>query len=104
MVKKIIAYKLVRKMTDGKLASLFINMRARLPLNKWLIAEEHPTKGFAYRPGWHCTLKPIAPHLSKKDRVWVKVEIKGLEYYDRPESQGGTWILAKQMKILNMLH
>ena len=98
--KSIIAYKLVRKMSDGKLASLFIDRKSRLPINKWLVAENHPTKGFAHRPGWHCTLKPFAPHLSETGRVWVTVEIKGLSYYDRPESQGGTWVLAKQMRIL----
>jgi hypothetical protein len=96
----ILAYKLVRKMSDGKLASLFINRKSRLPLNKWLVAGSYRTKGFAYRPGWHCTLKPIAPHLSTEGRVWVKVEITGLTYYDRPESQGGTWILAKKMRII----
>ena len=42
----------------------------------WLDAEEHPTKGFAFRKGFHCTLKPIAPHLSTKNRCWVEVEIE----------------------------
>jgi hypothetical protein len=98
-----IAYKLVRKMKDGTLASLFINKKDRLPLGVWLKAESFPTKGFAYRKGWHCTLKPVAPHLSEKDRVWIVVSVKDLEYYKRPESQGGTWILAQQMKIIGEL-
>lgn len=94
------AYKLIRKMKDGSLSPLFINKKSRIPLNVWLEAESHPTKGFAYRKGWHCTLTPVAPHLSKKDRVWVEVEIEDYEYYNRPESQGGTWVLAQKMKII----
>jgi hypothetical protein len=50
-----IAYKLFRKLKDGSLAPLFINKKTRIPLNKWLDAEPHPTKGFAFRKGWHCT-------------------------------------------------
>lgn len=96
------AYKLVRQMKDGTLASLFINKTDRLPIGQWLEAEEHPTKGFAFRPGWHCTLKPIAPHLSMKGRVWVEVEIEEYQLIQRPEHQGGTWALAKRMKILNI--
>lgn len=98
-----IVYKLVRKMKDGSLSSLFINKKGRLPFNEWLTAENHPTKGYIHRPGWHCLLDPIAPHLSTKNRVWVKVEVKNYEYHDRSENQGGTWVLAQQMKILREL-
>ena len=41
------AYKLVRKMKDGQLASLFINKTERRPLNVWMNAKLHPTKNFA---------------------------------------------------------
>ena len=95
-----IVYKLVRKMKDGSLAPLFINKKARLPLNEWLIAEDYPTKGFQHRPGWHCLLKKHAPHLSKKGRIWIKVEIEDFEFHTRPESHGGMWVLAQKMKIL----
>ncbi len=61
-----IVYKLVRKMKDGSLSPLFINKKSRLPIGVWLTAETYPTKGFAERTGWHCTIKPEAPHLSKK--------------------------------------
>ena len=98
-----IAYKLVRKMKDNSLAPLFINQKFRLKIGEWMQAEFHPKKGFAERKGWHCTLKPIAPHLSTKNRVWVKVEVEDIEYYDRPESQGGTWILAQKMKVIKEL-
>lgn len=95
-----IAYKLVRKLKDGSISPLFINKKFRIPFDEWLKAEPHETKGFAFRKGWHCTLKPIAPHLSLKDRVWVKVEIKDVELYNRPESQGGTWVLAQNIKFI----
>lgn len=95
-----ITYKLFRVRKDGSIGSLFINRRARLPLNKWLTAEVYPTKGFALRPGWHCTAKPEAPHLSEKDRAWFKVEIKNFTEEHRPESQGGLWYLAKKMRII----
>lgn len=99
-----IAYKLVRKLKDGSLSSLFINKKDRLPLNEWLSAEDHPTKGYTHRPGWHCLLDPVAPHLSTKGRIWVKVKLLNYEYHSRPEKQGGTWVLAQKMKILHELN
>lgn len=98
-----VAYKLIRKLKDGSLSPLFINKKSRIPIGVWMNAEYHPTKGYAGRKGWHCTLKPNAPHLSEKDRVWVEVEIEDFEYYNRPESQGGTWVLAQRMKIIKEL-
>lgn len=98
-----VAYKLIRKLKDGSLSPLFINKKLRIPIGVWLEAEAHQTKGFAFRPGWHCTLKPVAPHLSTKGRIWVEVEIEDYETYNRPESQGGTWVLAKKMKIIKEL-
>jgi hypothetical protein len=95
-----IAYKLVRKMKDGSLAPLFINKKSRIPICEWLEAENHPTKGFSVRKGWHCTLTPVAPHLSEKGRVWVQVEVEDTELYNRPESQGGMWVLAQRMKVI----
>ena len=98
-----IAYKLIRKMKNGELSPLFINKKSRIPIGIWIEAESHPTNGFAVRKGWHCTLKPVAPHLSEKNRIWVKVEVEDYEYYNRPESQGGTWILAQKMKVIEEL-
>ena len=101
-----IAYKLMRKMKDGY-APLFINKRMRLQPGVAYQAENHPTKGFAERFGWHTTLKPYAPHLSETidNRVWVKVKLSGETiHYDRPESQGGTWVLCTgTMEILEEL-
>ena len=98
-----IAYKLFRERKDGTLGPLFINAKMRVPIGQWLPAEDHPTKGYAHRPGWHATLQPIAPHLSTKGRVWVKVEIEDYRKFDRPQSQGGTWVLAKRMKVLQKM-
>lgn len=93
------AYKLIRKMKDGSLSPLFINKKSRIPIGTWMDAELNPTKGFAVRKGWHCTLKPEAPHLSDKGRVWVEVEVDDFEFFERPKSQGGTWVLAQRMII-----
>ena len=99
------AYKLVRKMKDGSLSSLFINKTCRLPIGEYIQAQNNPTKGFAVRQGWHCTVKPHAPHLvmnPKGDvpRVWVEVDVIDYEFFTRPVSQGGTWVLAQHMKII----
>ena len=94
------AYKLVRKMKDGQLSSLFIGKKARLPIGQWLKSKNIPTKGFKERAGWHCCPCPNAPHLSKEGRVWVEVEIEGITEECRPESQGGLWYLAERMKII----
>lgn len=98
-----IAYKLFRVLKDGTISTLFINKKSRLKLNEWMQAESHLTKGFAFRPGWHCTKEPIAPHLSTNGRAWYKVEIENYSTFNRPESQGGTWLLANDLKILEKL-
>ena len=98
------AYKLLRIKKDGNLYPLFINKTVSTPIGEWLQAECIPTKGFAVRCGYHCTFTPYAPHLkmelaSGEQRVWVECEVEDYTTYDRPESQGGAWILAQRMKI-----
>ncbi len=97
------AYKLMKLRKNGTLGSLFIHATAILPIGEWMDAAFYPTKGFAPRYGWHCTFTPYAPHLSTKGRVWVEVEVGDYKTYDRPESQGGAWILADRMKINRMI-
>ena len=97
------AYKLVRLRKDGTLGSLFINRKAIIPIGVWLEAEDHPTKGYAHRMGWHCTFKPVAPHLSEKGRVWIEVEVEDYKVYKRPINQGGEWILANRMKVVGII-
>lgn len=102
------AYKLLRMKKDDKLYPLFINKTVSTPIGEWMQAECIPTKGFAVRKGWHCCFKPIAPHLKTvlangERRIWVECEVEDWESYDRPESQGGAWILAQRMKIIKTL-
>jgi hypothetical protein len=83
---------------------LFINKEQVLHLNKRYKAEEHPTKGFRFRPGWHITEKPHAPHLYKKTpRVWAEVEFGDYQELERPAEQGGLWYIAKWMKVRKLL-
>jgi hypothetical protein len=102
--KTLKAYKLFKKRKNGTLGSLFINARAVLDLDVWMEAKPHRKKGFAFRPGWHCTFAPFAPHLTKNNnRVWGEVEVEDYTIFKRPETQGGLWILAKKMKIVKEL-
>lgn len=94
------AYKLFRVLKDGNITPLFINKTFRLPIGEWLEAEEHPTKNYKFRPYWHCTSQPHAPHLSMKNRQWYVVEIEDYMEFNRPSSQGRLWQLAKRMKII----
>lgn len=94
------AYKLFRKRRDNTLGPLFINRKLRVKLGTWYDAEDHPTKGYAHRPGWHAGLLPKAPHLTVTGRVWCEVELEDVAPLPRPESQGGLWLLARRMKVV----
>ncbi len=98
-----IAYKLMRLRKDGTLGPLFINAKQRVPVGEWLVARGYITKGFKWRPGWHCTARPFAPHLSEKGRVWTEVSVVEPEVHQRPESQGGLWYTAQIMKVNRVL-
>ncbi len=103
------AYKLLRLLKkDGLLHPLFINKENPTPLGVWMRAECFPTKGFAVRKGFHCCFTPLAPHLKMKlsngeQRVWVECDVEDWETYDRPESQGGAWILAQRMRLVRVI-
>lgn len=102
-----IAYKLFRLRVDGTLGPLFINRSQVVPTDKWLWYGKHETKGFAFRPGWHCCAAPSAPHLKENPaqgrRVWARVEVRYVEEFKRPANQGEVWFLAKRMKVLEVL-
>ena len=103
------AYKLLRKRRDGSLGPLFINRSQVIPQGEWLEAEDHPTKGFKQRPGWHCAARPVAPHLktelrSGERRVWCEVAIEQFTEYPRPANQGGKWLLAERMRLIRELN
>jgi len=95
-----IAYKLFRTRKNGTIGPLFINRKLVLNLDEWYDAESHPTKGYTYRPFWHCTSQPIAPHLSEKGRKWYMIEMEDFTEMNRPKSQGGLWFLANKIKVI----
>lgn len=96
-------FKLMRKRKNGTIGPLFINTKKVVPIDEWIAAEDVPTKGYKHRPGWHILLEPNAPHLSMKGRVWVLVEFKEFVEEFRPKSQGGSWFVAQQMRVIKEL-
>lgn len=102
------AYKLVRKEKDGTLYPLFIDRHRPYIFGEEREAEYIPTKGFAPRCGFHCCFTTHAPHLKRKlangeERVWMECDIHDYTTYDRPESQGGAWLLAKNLTAIREL-
>ena len=97
-----IGYKLFKLRRDGSLGPLFINRRQRLEIGVEYEAEDHKTKGYAHRPGWHIMATQSAPHLSTKGRVWAMVEFENYKDHQRPISQGGLWHLAEVMTIIKL--
>ena len=88
--KKIgIGYKLLEMNGEGKLFPLFIGKNEEWKIGEWIAAENKPTKGFANRPGIHCTMStpdspwlrgydgsdlgPYKSRFSKGKRVWCEV-------------------------------
>jgi hypothetical protein len=98
-----IGYKLFRKRKNGTLGPLFINKRQVIEMGVEYPFELHPTKGYAVRAGWHICDKAVAPHLSKKNRVWCQVKFTHMKTLQRPESQGGTWYLGSTLQVIKEL-
>jgi len=115
-----IVYKKVRVLKDENYYPLFIDKKKPFKFGEWMKAGYHPTPGFAPRSlgvdengeeigGWHCCFKMEAPHIadelkSGEKRVWMECEAKGkMEKYDRPESQGGAWLLVQYLKPLRII-
>lgn len=96
----VMGWKLLRLRNDGTLGPLFINRRLVIPVGEWLSAEDHPTKGYQRRPGWHAAPERYAPHLSEKGRIWCPVVLKNWVLIKRPAAQGAAWYLAEQMLVL----
>jgi len=97
------AFKLLKLRKNGTLGPLFINRRQVVPVGEWLKAEDHPTKGYAHRPGWHACSRICAPHLTMKGRVWCEVEMEDVAKLVRPKSQGAEWFIAERMRVLRTL-
>lgn len=95
------AWKLFRVRRDGSLGSLFVDRRRVLPIGVWLDARDCRPKGLAYRPGWHASESPALPHLSRRGRVLCLVALAGeIVRHERPASQGGAWLTATRLMIL----
>ena len=63
-----IGYKLLEQREDGRIFPLFIAKCKETPIGEWIKAENIPTKNFAKRPGWHCSMViPDAPWLRGYD-------------------------------------
>lgn len=88
-------YKLFEMDTNGNLYPLFIDKKTAYPIGQWIHAENHPTKGFAKRPGLHVGEICSAPWLMSADgtyksqrskywrRVWCEVECNtNIDYTD----------------------
>ena len=97
------AYKLLRLRKNGTMGPLFINCRQVIPVGEWLQAEDHPTKGYAHRPGWHICPEIKAPHLTMKGRIWCEVEIEDFVEESLPALQGGNWYIAQRMRVVRQL-
>lgn len=79
-------YKLFEMDVNGNLYPLFIDKRTVYPVGEWIKAENHPTNGYAIRPGLHVGQICSAPWLMSADgtyksqrskywkRVWCEVE------------------------------
>jgi hypothetical protein len=98
-----IGFKLLKQRVSGTLGPLFINARQVIPIGEWLQAEDHPTKGYAHRPGWHITNSAFAPHLKTEGRVWAEVEFEDFYEFQRPAHQGGIWYIAQRMKVIKIM-
>lgn len=90
-----IAYKQFRIDKSGNLHPLFVFHQDIVPIGKWLIAKAGERTGngkvssklgpLAYRPGWHLSEMPYAPHIGLKengkvkymhpDTVWAECEV-----------------------------
>lgn len=77
-----IAYKQFRMDKSGNLHPLFVFSNEIIPVGEWIKAKEGPRTEsgkvksklgpLAYRPGWHLSEAPYAPHIGQKENGKVK--------------------------------
>lgn len=101
-------YKLL-EVRNGKLYPLYVNANKETPIHVWIHAEcgekigdkvkAGKLKKLAYRPGWHTSQNPIAPHIGKKrdgeiyamhdSHVWCECFINDkVNYQDKANENG----------------
>lgn len=83
-----IAYKQFRIDKSGNLHPLFVFANETIPVGEWLVAKEGQRTedgkvksklgSLAYRPGWHLSEAPFAPHIGIKENGKIK--------YQRPDT------------------
>lgn len=69
-MKLIKGYKLFEQDPQGNLYALFIDKKTVMPMDTWIPAKNHPTKGFSVRPGIHLGEIPSAPWLMSADGTY----------------------------------
>ena len=104
-----IAYKQFRMDKSGKLHPLFVFANEEIPVGVWLKAKEgeRTEQGkvksklgpLAYRPGWHLSEAPYAPHIGLKengkirymrpDTVWALCDINSTINYTKEARNNG---------------
>ena len=104
-----IAYKQFRIDKSGKLHPLFVYATDTIPVGEWLTAKAGPRTAtgkvksklgpLAYRPGWHLSEAPYAPHIGVKengkirymrpDTVWAMCEINDANDYTFEAHENG---------------
>ena len=107
------AYKLFRK-KNGNIYPLYVLANEPTPIGVWLEAKsgERTAKGkvksrlgeLAYRPGWHCSERPVALHIGEKanpkdrlpsfraeNQVWCEVEVDdSIDYQPLADKEGSS--------------
>ena len=103
-----IAYKQFRIDKSGNLHPLFVFANETIPVGEWIVAKEGPRTEngkvksklgpLAYRPGWHLSEAPFAPHIGvkengkikymKPDTVWAECKVCGNDYTELALQQG----------------
>ena len=104
------AFKQFRIDKNGELHPLFVYAKETIPIGVWLEAKEGPRTDngkvksklgpLAYRPGWHMSEAPYAPHIGVKengkvsymrdDTVWALCEFDDTNDYTMEARNNGT--------------
>lgn len=116
------AYKLFR-MKHGQLFPLYVNSNVPVPVGQWIeatageLTEDGKVKSrlgkLCYRPGWHCSDRPIALHIGEKknpkdklpsfrakDQVWAEVEVMDKVDWQPMADSMGKNPRDKQLRII----